>query len=283
LADQGAKVCLIDADDEGPSLHFYMSVDPNSQSKLWFFSDWFCTQRPDLPDGLVQSIPGYSNLSIIAGSLHPTDLEKLDKLQRGKRPQSGNFTAVQGRMKQLICELTGSKHKFTHIIIDTAPGLAHLSSEIVMNTIALGGKLAFVVQPRVADILSFCLDWGVMRKGKEAMVIINKHSWKGSYEESNFLEHLKIFTSMPQFMAYARRLGKGQLEQLPTHVSDVYQEFHKESRIFPVPFEKELMHAADIRETKNNVLEAVIQCTSLMRAAENICKRLNLIPDQRGG
>jgi hypothetical protein len=45
LADLGRRVCIVDCDDEGPSLHFYLPVDPTKQKEALFFCDWFCDTR----------------------------------------------------------------------------------------------------------------------------------------------------------------------------------------------------------------------------------------------
>jgi MinD-like ATPase involved in chromosome partitioning or flagellar assembly len=157
LARKGKKVCIVDCDDEGPCLHFYIKVDPDKQKNCMFFSDWFCRKeyQKTIPQSLIQPMilpsskkfPIKHTIQVIPGSFHPADIDRLDKFQRGKRPSNGYYYENQKILRNLFSKLIVDEG-FDFIIVDTSPGNAHLSYDVLMSVIGLGGAAVFATRPR---------------------------------------------------------------------------------------------------------------------------------------
>jgi len=160
LASDDNRVCLVDCDDEGPSLIQSVPHSTTENAEASFLSDWICSDDTELPVGLDRDCPLESmegKLSCIFSSPIATDLARLDEFQRGKSPPRGDYSYLQHRVTRLIRELI-CVHDFDCVVLDTAPGLAHFSLDVLMSTLNVGGSQVFVMRPRMGDVAQFCID-----------------------------------------------------------------------------------------------------------------------------
>jgi Mrp family chromosome partitioning ATPase len=211
LANRRRRVCVVDCDDEGPSLHFYLPVDAAGQKDVRFFCDWFCTDQSSLPQGLVQPVHEVDRVSFIAGSFLGVDITRLDEYVTLSRQRSNSESRVEGRIVLLIQLLR--KEGFNSVILDTSPGLDRLSLDVLAASIRIKGSRVFVMRPRPVDIGQLCLeeDWIVALRtlGGSNEIVLNYFHPEGD-ETFNLLDPLALATELtkwPQFAAYSKRFS----------------------------------------------------------------------------
>ncbi len=229
--DGGKKVCLVDADDEGPVLHFYFKVDRSTQRSTVYFAEWFCGNRPEIPRGLVQRFQveslGAGEVHGIVGSLRPTDIDRMDAVQRGTRPDGGDYLRNQKRLALLFRKLLSKEEGglgFDHVVVDTGPGLAHLSFDVMMVNAAAGGCFVFASRPRMPDIFTFCLesDWMWKHILPTRAALLYNFVPTGAQVEALGITAAAIgrrLAEWPQFVAYIRDLDPQVLQQEGTNVA----------------------------------------------------------------
>lgn len=299
LARKGKKVCIVDCDDEGPCLHFYIKVDPDKQKDCMFFSDWFCRKeyQKSIPQSLIQpmNLPSNKNfhsikhtIQVIPGSFHPADIDRLDKFQRGKRPSNGNYYESQKILQNLFSKLIVDEG-FDFIIVDTSPGNAHLSYDVLMSVIGFGGAAVFVIRPRPVDFTAFCMDhiWlGNMLGRFKAALVLNNIKSKGKKFAKiphKISEELKKkipeeLKKLVQFNAYVGRWGKTDANQFVDSLIARMWEVLGEA-IYTIPDISTLRHAPDFNFSGKNAItvsERVAKNETIYENTEEILKGFGL-------
>jgi len=165
------RVCLVDADDEGPSLEFYLPVETKANQNAYRFSDWFTSPSAThhFPDTMLVAMakePGHpwtERISVIPSSILADDIERVSSHQRRARGEKGSHRPNRQRMVALTGKILGP-WGFTHVIYDTAPGLAHLAYDVLLSTIEMNGRLILVMRPRAPDIISMFSEHGYLTR-----------------------------------------------------------------------------------------------------------------------
>ena len=292
LARKGKKVCIVDCDDEGPCLHFYIKVDPDKQKNCMFFSDWFCRKeyQKTIPQSLIQPMilpsskkfPIKHTIKVIPGSFHPGDIDRLDKFQRGKRPPNGNYYENQAILRNLFSKLIVDEG-FDHIIVDTSPGNAHLSYDVLMSVIGFGGAAVFIIRPRPVDFTAFCMDhiWLGNRLGRfKAALVLNNIKSKEKDEEFAIIRPkiAKELKKLDQFNAYVGRWGKTDAENfVDSLIENMWNVLGK--AIYTIPAISALRHAPDFNfsgEKAITVSERVAKNATLYEKTEEILEGFDL-------
>lgn|GEM_PF-1148548 len=307
LARRGKKVCLVDCDDEGPCQHFYVRVNASQSGGAVFFSEWLCSDYNRYPlDRLVQiELDGkrmnkndraaiQDNLRLLPGSIYPADLDLLDSFQRGKRPNAGIYPLVSRRIELLVEQLI-DEAKFDHVILDTGPGLMHLSYDILMANVGLGGIPVFVMRPRPTDILAFCLDFDwLARRGPgtgasgcyvdKAFVLMTHaapmREAKTAGTDNAMPEDWgvlgRIFASWPQFEAYRARFEDDHPEEGVARLLRSSQT--NLTGHWVMPEVQSLRHAADTAFLDSHgprVAETIWKAERMMDLVEKIFRSIN--------
>jgi Mrp family chromosome partitioning ATPase len=217
LAKDGRKVCVVDADDQGPAVHFAFRVDKKAQATTRFFSEWFVRDRVTPGEGLAQRFVGHDDkITGVVGSLNPVELDALDKAQRGPIPPRGNYRRNQERMEYLVRQLLES---FDHVIIDCGPGFRNLSLDVMLMNARNGGDFVFVMRARVADVYGFAIEAEWIRKRiadpRRIAICLNfspggekGQSIKCEFEPNRLAKRIVTY---PQFLAYSLGLPEGRV------------------------------------------------------------------------
>lgn len=275
------KVCLVDCDDEGPSLFNMLPFQHEPQKDVMFFVDWFDSDMKELPLEKIPKIPvEEKELYCIPGSFLSPDITRLDGMQRGERAKSANYLFCQDRITLLIKIL--GELGFQCVILDTGPGLAHLSMDVLMATLETGGSQVFVMRPRAVDISQFCIEWDWLyylskRKGK-ACIVINFTNPKPSEESidlKNGEELSEQIIKSPQYKIYTERLidYSGTESKLNDIIKDILRNLAP-IRIWP---ENEfLRYAEDISiSPQNRTVEIICKEDGLKKTINSIIETVN--------
>ena len=231
LARRKRRVCVVDCDDEGPSLHYCLPVDATSQKDALFFCDWFCSGMGTLPEGLVQRVIGVDGVSFVAGSFLGVDITRLDEYVADLRQRSGAGSLVEGRIAQLIQLLLDKD--FDSVIVDTSPGLTRLSLEVLTASFRVGGSRVFVMRPRPVDIAQLCVeeDWIVRLPGQagSTAVVLNFFQQQEGFRTIDLGDALALteeLTKWAQFEAYSKRFSAKNISDLLRQmVQDTWPQF----------------------------------------------------------
>ena len=233
LAEEGRKVCIVDCDELGPSLHYYLPVKPGLQKNVVFFSDWFCSEGDEtaqrrLIEGMVQQVAGSKGMiSFVPGSFIGVDLTRLDSAQHSLRIKHGT-EAVRDKLRGLIDTLL-KVHGFDSVIIDTSPGLKDLSLDVLMACLNVRGSRVFVMRPRAVDIAQLCCeeDWVIKLQNRDSpdLAVINCiPSGEHAAAAIDFTKPPEIAEQLkkwPQFAAYNVRLFQGDFSDMLTEFINV--------------------------------------------------------------
>jgi cellulose biosynthesis protein BcsQ len=283
------RICLIDADDEGPALHYYLPVNPLAQKNASFFSDWFTSSDVEghLPKNLIMPLSNgteewMKQISLIPGSVIADDIEKLDAFQRGSRPKGGNDRLLVDRLKWLVSYLLAKiKPKpFTHVIIDTAPGMAHLAYDAFLCSIELNGTSIMVLRPRFGDMLSLVSECAYLADHRVLPRLSIVSNCTKTENLNIILDEIRVVAAIgdcPQLYAYAQRFTDIDAEaSIMSLVRRVWSPL--KNRTQALPYQGDLMHGADLqfKRTKRATLAEIIaanpKCKEL---AQRILKDLN--------
>jgi len=274
------RVCLVDCDDEGPSLFNALPFQKKKPEDLMFFVDWFCSRISTISLEKISQISVNGNtIYCIPGSWLATDITRLDEKQHGKRPRGAIYTYGQYRIAELI-KLLKKKLRFDFVILDTGPGLAHLALDVLMATLSLGGSQIFVMRPRMVDIGQFCIEWdwlySIKKKGKSNVVInftCPKHKdLVVDLENANqIVEQMK---KSPQFQIFEQRLFG--INEIESQVAKIVMNVWKEKAPIHVLSENEQLRFAEniSISPQNRTVEVVLQDDEIRKVIEDIISEL---------
>ena len=210
MVERGKRVCIVDCNDEAPALQTYFPVSDDRKKTQWFFSEWFCrddAQYMDIPDGLIQIIPGYNDLiGIVPNSMHSNDIDMLDLTQRGGRSPLGDYSYFQHRLMVLVSYLV-KKKGFDSVIFDTNPGLAHLSYEILVAAACAGVSRVYVARPRPADIALLMMEDDVLFHPEMVAKSAIALNFYDADEEPTDKLIAEMMPEFPFFKQYANKLN----------------------------------------------------------------------------
>lgn len=281
LASQGNnRVCLVDCDDEGPSLFNMLPFQDKNIKDVMFFVDWFCSPIRKFPLEKIPEISVNGNtIHCIPGSFLAIDITRLDERQRGRRPQGALYTYGQYRIAQLIKQLKDDL-KFDCVVLDTGPGMAHLALDVLMATLSVGGSQIFVMRPRTVDIAQFCTEWdwlySLKRKGKSSVVInfTDPDRKNSSLDLADGEELAKQINKSPQFRIFNNRLfgSSGIKDQLTDIIVDIWD---KKTTVHKLPENIKLRHAEDISKyPQNETVKVICKDDAITKLTRDILKAL---------
>ncbi|MCG2775879.1 MAG: AAA family ATPase [Desulfobacterales bacterium] len=274
LAKAKKRVCLVDCDDEGPSLYQSFQIADKKHINVLFLIDWFRANANHIPSGLIQRISIIQNkqkklsLSCIPSSFIDIDIGLLDELQHGERVRDGNYTSVQNLLEKLIQILIKEK-KFDCVVIDNGPGLAHFALDVLMATLGVGGSNVFVLRPRVTDICQLCIDYDwlwFLRKKEEQLgrnaVVFNAVSttMEGdrTIDLTNGQEIADQLEEWPQFDVYTDRYFSyySARSRLSEHIKEIIDLL--KNNIIEIPAIDVLRHADEFYKPSKSHAEIII-------------------------
>jgi len=279
LSQAGRRVCLIDCDEEGPSLHHYLSVEGNNQKDMDFFSDWYCSSDLCMPSGLLQPARDLENVSYIAGAFSGLDLTLLDQqLLTDRTKHGGNY--VQNRLLQLFDALL-HKEGFNSLIVDTSPGLARLSFDVLLSCFAVNGSNVFVMRPRPVDICQLCLeeDWIVVKptypRAYAAVLNFTLDSSNTEFTPINFSNEKSIKDKLlewPPIRAYTTRFlfDHDKARELADFVAREFVKFQP----ITIDYDDVLKYADTLYMTKPFITDIKRSGLKMITSASNILSRI---------
>ena len=285
LASAGDKVCIIDCDDEGPSLLHSVPFEWEINKDIMFFVDWYDSERKEIPNEMIPTLSfSEGEISCIPGSYLASDVARLDQSQRGRRPFFGDYRRGQYRVASLIKYLITDKD-FKHVIIDTGPGIAHLTMDVLLAILQVDGSNVFVMRPRVVDISQFCIDmdwfWWLkkLRGKKDSAIVINFAHSVSNTGHINLMDGEEIVTRMQEFKIfnifsnlYFKYVDSGPL--LKDLIKSVWKEY--QGRIYKIPETAEL-RSADCLDNQNKecLMEIIGNLPSVREVAKALLNHLS--------
>ncbi len=256
------KVCLVDADDEGPALEFYLPTTRPGRSKAVRFVNWFTSPSAYkwFPDEMLLPIsdgdPAWKDrLTLVPGSIISSDIQKLDQAQGAERSEL-NQRRICSLAKHLITE-----KKFSHVIFDTAPGMAHLALDIFLSTIRLNGCMTVVLRPRAPDIIALATEEAWLTQAclsdRLAVVVDFCEATTAALLKNTELL-IPALENTPIIAAYMDRSP----ELTPARIAALFrQNWNRlKNRVCFLPHRETLVHAADIapNATSSSTLAQII-------------------------
>lgn len=287
LASNRKKVCLIDCDDEGPSLFHSIPVDWEKDNDIMFLVNWYDSRIKEIPNEMIPTFNFKGGeISCIPGSYLASDVARLDYRQRGRRPSRSDYKQGQYKIFNLIRYLIEEK-KFNHVIIDTGPGIAHLTLDVLLANLSVNGSLVFIMRPRVVDISQFCIDmdwlWWLREKRMEiaSAIVLNFAVSRKDKTHINLMDGNELATKMEssqQFQIfshlYFKHVDSGPL--LKDLIKKTWNEY--KGRIHLIPDIWELRHADSLDNPSDaSIFEIVCELPSVRNKAKAVLESLSQV------
>jgi MinD-like ATPase involved in chromosome partitioning or flagellar assembly len=282
--DERSKVCLVDADDEGPCLEFYLPVDVNTKRNQYRFVDWFTSPNAYhwFPKEMIMPlIPGKESwrkrLFVLPGSIIATEIEKLDAAQRDNRPDPRRFGINRQKLIALATHLlqADGDDRFTHVIFDTAPGMAHLSYDVFLSTIQMNGTIIVVTRPRPSDIVAlateqaYLADTRLNARLSLAVVFVSKNA------ERALTNPERVVSAIMKTPITAAFMGRYPDEMPPKKIRDFFVASWDilKNRCSYLEFVGSLTHAADLSfddKMNKTIAEEISESAACRNTAKEI-------------
>ena len=174
------------------------------------------------------------------------------------------------------------------MIVDTSPGLARLSFDVLKAGLGVNGSRVFVLRPRPVDVCQLCLeeDWIVMKPdlpGACAAVVNFVPTEAPTAGPTDYSDEAAVAGELrgwPQLQAYATRyLGPdASAGALAKHIASRLKEFG------PVTADDAaaLRRSGTLFEPDRSVAKAVQEDSSIMTSARSVVDRLTAQWNVRG-
>lgn len=216
LAEQGRKVCIVDADTTGPSLMFNLSYPVlfpykwNKNNRFPFFHNIIMQDDLDNIDRYLftPEIPPDTSGSIktVVGCFRPAVVTDMDRYQRTDRaPKKARYNEYSFRLAKTI-EVLITKKKFDHVIIDTSPGVVGTSYATINAVLGIGGAMIFVTHPRVPDIVGSCIEYEAFIDSpflkKRGLLLINSVAVDSSIDYTNVDDLMNALENWEELTAF---------------------------------------------------------------------------------
>jgi MinD-like ATPase involved in chromosome partitioning or flagellar assembly len=269
------KVCLVDADDEGPALEFYLPTTRAGRRKAIRFVNWLTSPLAHqwFPEDMLLPLSQggttwRDRLTLVAGSIISADIQKLDEIQ-GPEHSESNQRRICSLAKHLIKE-----KKFSHVIFDSAPGMAHLALDIFLSTLRLNGCMAIVLRPRVPDIVALATEeaWLTQERLKDRLAVVADFSDEST---SAMLKDTELLVSALEKTPIVAAFMDRSPEITPERIADFFrQNWNRlKNRVSSLRHQDQLVHAADIvpdATSSKTIAEVIAEDAACAKMAEEL-------------